>query len=422
MTTYPIRLSSLGGSGENGRNCHLIEDDQGIILLDCGVKREIVGDTVGFYPALTPEIVRRIRAVFVTHTHEDHVASLPLLYHLGYEGKVYAMPETAVQVPKFMRKWRNFALENGGTLPYEEEDLEKVRFGEIELGEQRVEGIKVTAGRSAHVLGGVWYVFELGGRKIFYTGDICLESPSLELDLPPACDAAIMNGAYAGQQMKQEEQFQKLLREAEKTLARGGKLMLPVPSKGRGIDIALYLDRHLEKRRIYLEDAVFKSMQSLAEEKAWIRAGYRPELSSKVKLLRTDEERRKALADSEPAVYITPDGMITTPLSLAYLEALKQKPENKIIITGHAAQGTAGAGILYDEAWRKKHGVKAESGRIVIKVHLDDDDIFTLCRKSEVKKLILFHSDASCTEKIKARLKEDGREAKTLVWPEALTV
>ena len=37
MENNAIYLSSLGGSGENGRNCHLIETAEGIILLDCGV-------------------------------------------------------------------------------------------------------------------------------------------------------------------------------------------------------------------------------------------------------------------------------------------------------------------------------------------------------------------------------------------------
>ena len=89
-----VYLSSLSGSGENGRNCHLIEYNDKIILLDCGVKREIIDGTVGFYPGLTKEIVNKISCVFLSHCHEDHVAALPLLYHLGYKGLVYATKET----------------------------------------------------------------------------------------------------------------------------------------------------------------------------------------------------------------------------------------------------------------------------------------------------------------------------------------
>ena len=48
-----IKLYSLGGSGENGRNCYAIEWSEGAILLDCGVKREINENGVGDYPVLT---------------------------------------------------------------------------------------------------------------------------------------------------------------------------------------------------------------------------------------------------------------------------------------------------------------------------------------------------------------------------------
>ena len=77
-----VYLSAFGGSGENGRNCYLIGIGDEFILLDCGVKREIVNGQVGFYPSLTKELVSKIKAVFLSHCHEDHVAGLPLLYEL----------------------------------------------------------------------------------------------------------------------------------------------------------------------------------------------------------------------------------------------------------------------------------------------------------------------------------------------------
>ena len=52
---------SLGGCGENGRNCFLFTSDRGNLLLDCGVKREL-GNPSEIYPALTPRIAARIIA------------------------------------------------------------------------------------------------------------------------------------------------------------------------------------------------------------------------------------------------------------------------------------------------------------------------------------------------------------------------
>lgn len=412
-----LYLSSFGGSGENGRNCHVIGTPSGLILLDCGVKREIAGGQVGFYPALTPELVARIRAVFLSHCHEDHVAALPLLASLGYTGKIYASEETIRETPKFIKKWARYAAEHGGTLPFDPADAEKLRFAAIGTGEQEAEGIRFFAGRSGHVLGSLWYLFHLEGREIWYTGDMCLSPPSLKVELPARADAAIMNGAYAGRHMRQDAQFETLLKSAEQTLAAGGKVLLPVPAKGRGIDITLYLDKHLPPFKIYAEEAVIKSLKSLASQTAWLRDDFSPALSPRVTVLSTDEARDEARRAKGPAVYITPDGMMSTPLSNAYFDAFKADPLNKVIITGHAAKGTTGAGVL-DPAFREAEGIKAAGERVIIKVHLDDDDIETLCRRTGAGKILLFHSDTPATEGIKRRLHELSAEAYTLRYPE----
>ena len=37
MEEIMVKLYSIGGSGENGRNCYAVEWTDGAILLDCGV-------------------------------------------------------------------------------------------------------------------------------------------------------------------------------------------------------------------------------------------------------------------------------------------------------------------------------------------------------------------------------------------------
>ncbi|MBR5572504.1 MAG: MBL fold metallo-hydrolase [Oscillospiraceae bacterium] len=422
MENNAIYLSSLGGSGENGRNCYLIENGEDIILLDCGVKREIIGETVGFYPDLTAEIVSRIRMVFLSHCHEDHVASLPLLYHLGYTGKVYGTAETVKETAGFMKKWMDFVAKNRGVLPFTQEDFEAVTFGTVALGgEQEVDGVRFTTGRSGHVLGGTWYLFNFEGKKVLYTGDMCLQPASMGVDIPETCDAAIMNGAYAGRVMHQDEQFRTLLSSVQETVSAGGKVMLPIPPKGRGIDIALFLDKHLQGGTIYLEEAVVTSMHALAQKTDWLQDGFTTDLSARVVVLNSDEARAEAVKAEGGAVYITPDGMITTDLSQRYLEALKGDAANKVIITGHAAQGTPGAGVL-DEAYRAANGVQAAGEKIVFKVHMDDDDIHFLCKHTGAKQAILFHANRELTEGICTRMAGEGVNVTTLRYPEKLTV
>lgn len=418
-----VYLSAFGGSGENGRNCYTIGVGDEFILLDCGVKREIVDGQVGFYPALTKEIVSKIKAVFLSHCHEDHVAGLPLLYELGYTGKVYGTRETIAETLGFVKKWMGYVEKNHGVLPFKPESADLIQLAEIELGRQEIEGIAFETGRSGHVLGGTWYIFTIEGKRLLYTGDMCREPGVLAFDQPGKCDAAIMNAAYAGKKIVQSEQFAALLDSVKETALAGGKVLLPVPPKGRGTEIAQFLGAQLKDTDIpvFVESAVEKSYKQLAMQESWIKPGILSEFPANLHVLSTDEARADALAFAGGAVYITPDGMLSTELGLMYFAALKGDSSNKVIISGHAAKGTAGAGVL-DESYRAANGVKAAGEKIVFKVHMDDDDIVAMCRDTGAKQAVLFHSDAVNTTAVKARLAQDGVAGLTIQYPEKADV
>lgn len=72
----------LGGLGEIGMNCLCIEQDDGILVVDCGAgfPEDDRGIDV-FHPDFSWLLERadRVAGIFLTHGHEDHIGGLPYL-------------------------------------------------------------------------------------------------------------------------------------------------------------------------------------------------------------------------------------------------------------------------------------------------------------------------------------------------------
>jgi ribonuclease J len=82
MTDSVLRLKPLGGLGEVGMNCMLMECGSDAVIIDCGLmfpEEEVGVDVV--HPLLDHLVENRekIRALLLTHGHEDHIGSVPFL-------------------------------------------------------------------------------------------------------------------------------------------------------------------------------------------------------------------------------------------------------------------------------------------------------------------------------------------------------
>ena len=84
----PVAVTFLGGLGQIGRNCAVIETAGRRVLLDCGRKFG-GGDDLPGVDSVLPDFewllkVGGVEACVATHAHEDHIGALPyLLEHLS---------------------------------------------------------------------------------------------------------------------------------------------------------------------------------------------------------------------------------------------------------------------------------------------------------------------------------------------------
>ena len=162
-----LRITPLGGLGEVGKNLMVYESGGEIVIVDAGLafpRDEHLGvDLVLPDFGYLRERADRVRAVILTHAHEDHVGALPYLMR---EVKVPEVWGTRFTLGLLQPK-----LDEHGLSQATELKEARPEDGAVEIGSFRAEFI-----RMAHsVPDTVAIVLEAGGLRILHTGDYKLD-------------------------------------------------------------------------------------------------------------------------------------------------------------------------------------------------------------------------------------------------------
>lgn len=133
-----VQVIPLGGADEIGKNCNVVRQGDDIVVVDCGLSfpsEEMLGVDI-VIPDFRYLLANRdkVRGVFITHAHEDHVGGLPYLLR-ELQVPVYCSPLAAALLrPKLEERVGAKAF-----------DLRIFNPGDvIEAGSLSVEPIRIT--------------------------------------------------------------------------------------------------------------------------------------------------------------------------------------------------------------------------------------------------------------------------------------
>ncbi len=161
-----MRLKVIGCSGGIGsglRTTSLLLDHD--VLIDAGTG---VGD-------LELQQLVLIDHVFVTHSHLDHVASIPFLADTVGAMRsapltVHALPETIADLKQHLFNWKLWP--DFTKIPSEAQPL--LRFSPVTVGESVVIANRtITPVPASHVVPAVGYALDSGQASLVFTGDTC---------------------------------------------------------------------------------------------------------------------------------------------------------------------------------------------------------------------------------------------------------
>ncbi len=368
-----MKIIFYGGAGTvTGSNYLLETSDKGQatrILIDCGLHQGgNFAERKNFEPF--PYSPKDIKAVFVTHSHVDHIGLLPKLWKDGFRGKIYSTPpcrdfsELLLTDSEGLLKKE---AEREGKAPLytvsEIDEVMKLWEGVPYHKPVKVGGIEATLYNAGHILGSAIVRIEAEGRTVLFSGDLGnYPAPIIrDTEILKSADYTVIESTYGGRVHEGEDKRQELLEDViEDTVQAGGVLMIPAFAMERTQDLLLHLNNLVEKGRVprvpvFIDSplaikltAVYKKYKDYFDEETVAQAYAGDDLFNfpGLRLTLTTEESKAINDVPPPKVVIAGSGMSNGGRILHHERRYLSDPKSTILFVGYQSAGTLGRKIL----------------------------------------------------------------------------
>ena len=369
---------------------HMIHANGRKILLDCGLFQGRRKEAEQRNRNL-PFDASDVDAMILSHAHIDHSGNTPSLVKSGYEGNIFSTFATrdlcnimlldSAHIQEKDAEYVNKRHRKKGLPPveplYTPEDVFDSMAHFVGHSYHRwffvTNGVKARYMEAGHILGSAQIVLDVEEqglrRRIVFTGD--LGRPNLPILRDPEfideADYLIIESTYGGRYHDPIDKANDMLADViNRTVARGGKIIVPAFSVGRTQELVYSIHELLKEGRIpalpvYVDSPlstnvteVFRLHADLFDRETYelfLREHEDPFGFRMLHYIRDVEESKKLNDKKEPCIIISASGMCEAGRILHHLKNNIEDPRNTILIVGFMAQNTLGRKLV--EKWEK---------------------------------------------------------------------
>ena len=435
-----LTLSFLGGAGTVTGSKFLIESDGHRILVDCGLFQGLKELRLRNW-ARFPIDPSSIEAVILTHAHLDHTGYLPLLVKQGFAGPVQCSEATAdfcgILLPDaghLQERDAEFANRHGFSkhkpaLPlYTQADainaLQNLTPVPFDSACSVPGGASFCLRHAGHILGAASVQLDWGGTTLVFSGDLGRYDSSTMLD-PAPCDHAdylVVESTYGNRRHDRRSPEEALLEVIDRTVARGGTVVIPSFAVGRAQSLLWHLYRLKASGQLANVPVFLDSPMAIDASDIFCRHldDHRltdPECRNScavAQYVRSVEDSKRLTADPTPKVIISASGMATGGRVLHHLKHYAPDAKNTILFAGFQAAGTRGAAMVAGAESVKIHGeqipIRAEVHNLdMLSAHADAHEILRWLRgfAKPPRMTFVVHGEPSASDALRRRIEED---------------
>lgn len=402
-----LSLTFLGAAGTVTGSKYLLESGRHRVLVDCGLFQGYKALRLRNW-ARFPIDPDSTEAVVLTHAHLDHSGYLPLLWRNGFRGSIYCTQATAelcaILLPdsghlqerdaEFANR-HNYSKHKPALPLYTQEDAERVLEALVPIAFDETQALpgggQFLLRRMGHILGAASVELNWEGRRVVFSGDIGRFNDDLMLDPVPVerGDYLVVESTYGDRLHDRTDAEDALAAIAEKTIHRGGTVIVPAFAVGRAQSVLFHLERLKSRGRLPNTLPIFLD-SPMAIDVSEIFCRYPNDhrltrdqcraFAAGVRYVREASESKELTAEPMPKIIISASGMATGGRVLHHLAHYAPDPRHTILFTGFQAGGTRGAALVSGAQAVKMHGqyvpVRAEVHNLeMLSAHADRDEI-----------------------------------------------